>query len=184
LSVKIYYMLNNFKAKKISGDRIYLKELTLVYITEEYCNWINDPEVNKYLETRKITMRELREYVKNQINDPNSIFFGIFDVENNKHIGNLKLSAIDWKEKKVVFSMVIGNKEYWGKGIGTEATKLAIDFSLNFLNMDRIELGVIKEHEVAKKIYKKLGFKTIRIDKNFYNHDGVWCDRVYMVFKK
>lgn len=177
-------MSNNFSVKKVKSKKIYLQELTFNYVTQEYCNWINDLEVNKYLETKEVTMKELKRYVQNQINDPNSIFFGIFDINNNRHIGNLKLSEIDRKKKKAVFSMVIGNKEYWGKGIGTEATKLAIKFVFNILKFNKLELGVLREHKVARKIYDKLNFKIIRIDKNFYKHDGAWCDRVYMAIKK
>ena len=51
------------KSKILVGNRIYLKVLTENNATEEYCSWLNDAEVNRYLETRKTTIQELKEYL-------------------------------------------------------------------------------------------------------------------------
>lgn len=169
---------------KIPGKRVYLRELTPKNASKEYCAWLNDSEVNKYLETRKCNIPELKRYIQKQLDDPNSFFVGIFDKKNNKHIGNIKLEPIDWKNKKAVFGILIGNKDYWGKGIGTEATKLIVDYAFKDMNLNEIELGVISENKAAIKVYEKVGFKVIDIKKNAVNHDGVLFDDVIMVIKK
>ncbi len=170
--------------KKIAGGRIYLRELTLDDVSEEYCQWLNDPTVNKYLETRKCTMGELREFVQKQIDDPNSVFLGVFDRENDKHIGNVKLEPIDWQKKKAIFGILIGRKEYWGKGIGTEATKLTLDFAFGQLGLSEIELGVIGENKPARGVFEASGFKVKEIKEKFVNHEGVLYDKVVMTIKK
>src|SRR3989344_2262706 len=110
----------------VTGERIYLRALTLADASPEYCAWLNDPEVNEYLETRQSTISELKTYIQKQIDDPNAIFVGIFDKVNDVHIGNIKLEPIDWQKKKAIFGILLGNKNYWGKGIGTEATELIV----------------------------------------------------------
>ncbi len=172
------------KNKKILSKRIYLRELTLDDASHKYCSWLNDPEVNKYLETHKSTIKELKKYIQKQIDDPNSFFVGIFDKKNDKHIGNIKLEPIDWKKRKVIFGILIGNKNYWGKSIGTEATKLIVDYAFNELNLTEIELGVISENKAAIRVYEKVGFKIVGIKKNAVDHEGVLYDDVIMVIKK
>jgi len=122
------------KKMKIEGRRIYLKTLTRKNATKEYCGWLNSPKVNQYLETRKATIAGLKKYIEEKNRNPNCLFLGIFFKENQKpcarnfvsvwgrHIGNIKLEPIDFEDRKATIGILIGNKDYWGRGIATEAT--------------------------------------------------------------
>ena len=171
------------KEKKIIGDRIYLRELSVSDATEKYCSWLNDPEVNKYLETRKATIEDLKNYIQQRVDDPNSLFWGVFDKDSNAHIGNVKLEPIDRQKKKAVFGILIGNKDYWGKGIGTEATRLVVDHAFNSMGLEEIELGVIADNKKAARVYEKAGFKIVEIKEKAINHEGVLYDDIVMVIK-
>ncbi len=168
---------------KIIGERIYLRELTLADVTEEYCDWLNDPEVNKYLETRHITLDELKRYVQKQIDNPDSFFVGIFDKSDDKHIGNVKLEPIDWDKKTAMFGIVIGDKKYWGKGLGAEAMRLIIDYAFNKFNLKEIRGGVFSKNKSAVKLYKKIGFRVVSIKKNATNRNGELYDDIYVAIK-
>jgi len=170
--------------EKILGERIYVRPLTPEDASLEYCTWLNDPEVNYYLETRKATLEEVRAYIQKQIDNPNSIFFGIFDKGTDKHIGNIKLEPIDWGKKKTVFGILIGDKAYWGKGIGTEATKLAVDIAFGSLGMEEVELGVIGENKRAQRVFEKAGFRAVELQKKAMNHDGMLFDKIIMRIQK
>jgi len=172
------------KENKIEGQRIYLKPLSEKNATQEYCAWLNDPVVNKFLETRKTTIRDLKKYIQKQIEDPNSFFVGIFDKKIDRHIGNIKLEPIDWKRKKAVFGILIGDKNYWGKGIGTEATKLIVNYAFNQMGLQEIELGVIAENLAAIRAYEKVGFETERIEKKAIRHGKKLFDKLIMSIKK
>lgn len=151
--------------KKLEGRKIYLKTLLAKNATKEYCNWLNDPEVNQYLETKKATIAELKKYIEKKNRNPNCLFLGIFFKENQKHIGNIKLEPINFKERKATIGILIGDKNYWGKGIGTEAIKLFVNYAFQKLNLKEIKLGVILENKPAVALYKKVGFKVNRIEK-------------------
>ncbi len=170
--------------QKIIGERIYLRRLKEDDASQKYCDWLNDPEVNKYLETRKSTIDELKQYIRKQLSDPNSFFVGVFDKENDKHVGNIKLEPIDWTKKRAIFGILIGDKEYWGKGIGAEATKLIVDHAFRSMGLEKIELGVIAENRRAITSYEKVGFKTVKIKEKAVNHDGILYDDIIMVIKK
>lgn len=175
--------LKNYHAK-IEGDRVYLKTLDIENASQEYCDWLNDKEVNKYLETRQSTINDLKQYINKQLTDPNSFFVGIFDKKSNRHIGNIKLEPIDWRRKKAVYGILIGNKKYWGKGFGAEATRLIIEYAFEKLELKSIELGVIPQNKNAVKLYKKLKFRVKKIEKKVINHDGILYDKVTMIIKK
>lgn len=168
----------------IEGDRVYLKTLNIKNATQEYCDWLNDSQVNKYLETRESTIRDLSNYIRNKLRSDNCIFFGIFFKENNKHIGNVKLEPIEWDKKKTIFGIMIGDKNYWQMGLGTEATKLAIKFAFERLSLNEVELGVISENKPAIRVYEKVGFKVTEIRKKAVNHDGKIFDDIIMNIKK
>lgn len=164
----------------IEGEKIYLKILEEENATNEYCAWLNDYEVNKYLETREATIADLKKYIKGKLESENCLFFGIFYKENNKHIGNLKLQLAG-EGKTVDYGIIIGDKDYWGRGIGTEATRLVIDFSFNFLKADSIELSVLADNQAAIKVYEKAGFRIKERKIKAVNHGGKLFDDIVMV---
>ena len=156
------------KNLKIDGTRIYLKNLVEVNASEKYCSWINDDIVNKYLESKRITIEELSEYIKTKNNDPNCLFLGIFLKHNDTHIGNIKLEPINFIDKIATLGILIGDKGVWSKGFGTEALELLINYALNSLKLDEINLGVYKQNVAAIKAYEKSGFKIYTEDEKGY----------------
>lgn len=168
----------------INGERIYLRELNQEDTSPEYCNWLNDPMVNEFLETKKTTIEELKQYVKEKKENSNCLFLGIFLKENNKHIGNIKLEPIDFNNKRATIGILIGNKDYWGKGIATEATRLLVNYAFNSLDLKEVNLGVISENKAAIKVYKKVGFQIDRIEKKSTMYGNKYYDGIIMSINK
>ncbi|QEE16032.1 GNAT family N-acetyltransferase [Promethearchaeum syntrophicum] len=149
----------NKKDIRINGERIYLVPLTVEYASEKYCSWLNDPVVNKYLDTKNATIENLQKYIKSKYEDPNCLFFGIFDKKTNKHIGNVKLEPIDFNLKTAVLGTLIGEKNYWGMGIAPEVYKYLLKYAFDELKLETITAGMYKGIVGALKAVKKVGFK-------------------------
>jgi RimJ/RimL family protein N-acetyltransferase len=175
---------NDELSKRIIGEQVYLRELTIADASQEYCDWLNDSETNAYLETRQSTIEELKAYIQKRVDHPNSFFVGIFDKGNDAHVGNIKLEPIDWENKKATFGILIGNGDYRGRGIGTEATKLIVDYAFDKMGLDEVDLGVIDKNRAAIRCYEKVGFKVTGVKKNAISHDGVPFDDVLMSIRK
>jgi len=60
-----------------------------------------------------------------------------------------------------MLGIAIGEKAYWNKGYGQDATKLLLDYGFNLLNLNNIMLGVFSFNERAVNCYRKVGFKEI-----------------------
>lgn len=165
---------------RISGGRVILRPLTIKDATSRYANWLNDPIVNKFLETRSATILDLKDYIQEKNHDEKALLLGIFLKNSGVHIGNVKLEPIDMENKTAQFGLLIGDKNYWEKGFGTEVTKTVVKWAFEKLNLKKVELGVIANNIPAIDVYKKAGFKILRTKKKAINHSGVLFDEVIM----
>jgi len=163
----------------IRGKRIYLRELQPDDASEEYVEWMKDHEVTKYITARNLNFEDVKAYITEKKNARDCLFFGIFDNETNMHLGNIKLEPIDGK--KATIGLLIGNKNYWGKGIGQEAMSLALDYAFAMLGICELNLGVASEHLTAIRLYEKLGFRIEKINKGGCQFGGRSHDQLIMV---
>jgi len=84
--------------------------------------------------------------------------FALEDCSDDAHVGFVHLNDIDWPCRSAHFGIVIGDETRRGRGIGTEATKLALAYAFETLNLERIELRVIDTNTQARDLYRRLGF--------------------------
>ena len=145
----------------IEGERIYLREVRISDVNEDYYKWLNDNEIGQYLETRfqPQSIESIREYVSSLLGSCESIFLAIIVKENDKHIGNIKLGPINWLHRFADVSLMLGDKENWGKGYGTEAIKLVVDYAFSRLNLHRLNAGIYENNVGSIKVFTKVGFK-------------------------
>lgn len=166
----------------IVGRQIYLRPLEAQDLNEKYLTWLNDEEVNRYLESGIFpqTKRDLDRFYNQVIGSPNQIVLAIADKETKQHIGNVKLGQIDWVHRRATFGILIGDKQFWGKGIGTEATQLMVEYAFGRLNLRRIVLGVHAEHKSAVRAYEKVGFKIEGRFREDLFHENQYKDSLWM----
>ena len=151
---------------------IYLRPLTIDDTSEEYLSWLNDPVVTKYIETKKSTMQELIAYVREHTDKADCRILGIFVHASHKLIGTIKFEPIQWDEGVAQFAMMIGDRDYWGKGLGTLSTRLAVEYAFNDLKLKLIKLGVIADNEAAIRAYHRVGFHDIDTSRVVVRADG------------
>lgn len=173
-------MLLPDRLERIEGERVYLRPLDEKDATGRYVHWLNDEEVNKFLETREASKEDLQKYIQQKNESDESLFLGIFWKENNEHIGNVKLEPIDFNEKKATLGILIGEKEYWGKGIATEVTELLTAFAFEHLGLEEVNLGVISENNAAIRVYEKCGFEVYCVDPDALIHGDKKYDQIWM----
>ena len=171
------------KKFRYNGERIYFRTLSFTDVSIEYQSWLTDPEINFFLETRGATIKELKKYIKKYNDDPDYLLFGVFDKENNIHIGNVNLAPIEWEKKTAGFGILLGKKSYWGKGIGTEMTKLTIDYAFNKLGLVQVTLGTMFKNKRPQRTFEKAGFIATGAGKRKIKKTGEYYDEVQMIVK-
>jgi ribosomal-protein-alanine N-acetyltransferase len=105
---------------------IKLKILQTKNVTQKYVDWFNDEDVIKFSNNqfRKFTLQGQIDYVASCLKDSNKVLYGIFDDE--LHVGNICLVGLKSIHRRAELTIVIGEKLYWNKGIGTLAVSEVI----------------------------------------------------------
>jgi RimJ/RimL family protein N-acetyltransferase len=106
--------------------------------------------------------------------------FAIITREDDRLIGNCGFVTTDEVQRKAEVGIVIGEKDYLGKGYGTEAMNLLLDFGFNIRNLHSIRLLVYSYNERAIKCYEKCGFKAIGRHREAIRINGEYFDEVRM----
>ncbi|WP_096154171.1 GNAT family N-acetyltransferase [Bacillus sp. FJAT-45066] len=155
---------------------------------EKYHLWRNDIDVmaTTSLALDAYTFEETKEFVEKVILNSNSSKSYIIEMkEDNFIIGVTSLINIDTKNRNAECIIDIGEKEYWGKGYGTEALKILLDYAFLELNLHRVLLRVFSLNERAIHIYKKLGFVKEGVVRESLYRNGKWHDIITMgILKK
>ena len=138
--------------KSLVTSHLVLKPISRDHITDDYVSWLNDGDVNKYLETKgNYTIDLLTEFVENQITHKVNMW-AIHLKENNSHIGNIKIDPINTKHGYGEYGILIGDKTQWGKGYAKEASQSVIKhFFYDEYKLRKINLGVVSANSAAVK---------------------------------
>ena len=166
----------------IVGEKIYLRALERTDLEGEYLQWLNDHEVTRFMESGRTptTADALAEYYSRVAGNANGVMMAIVELETDRHVGNTKLGPINWVHRYAEFGIMIGAKDSWGRGYGTEATRLMLDYGFCQLNLNKILLGVVGDHAAAISAYEKVGFRHEgRITRLLYV-EGYYRDKVIM----
>jgi len=151
---------------------------------DELIKYVNDWEVRQYLQVfiplTKTDEINFIENVRTQMIALKEFVFGIEVIPEKKLVGTTGLHKVDWKNKNAEFGIAIWNKNYWGKGIGTEATQLLLKYAFEELGFHRIYLRVFGFNLRAIKCYEKVGFKQEGILRETLWRDGKWHNTIIM----
>ena len=146
--------------------------------TEKYVNWLNDSEVNKYLESRLSaqTPETIEQFVLNTLDSRDNYMFAIVYKKSNEHIGNIKIGPIHPIYKNSFVGYLIGDKSYWGKGLASEAVYLAAKFCFDVLSLHKVNAGVYAPNTGSIRVLTKLGFKNEACIRDDVFLDGEYLD--------
>jgi len=171
----------------LKGKRVVLRPL-LESDIPSMLRWINDPEVNQYLciytpqmeQDQKNWLERVRESQKRGTD----LVFAI-ETSDGECIGNMGIHGISWKDRTATTGALIGEEEYWGKGYGTEAKMLLLDYAFNTLNLRKIYSSVIAFNGRSRAYSLKCGYKEEGVRKDHWYRKGQYWDEILLaVFKE
>lgn len=108
------------------------------------------------------------------------VSFGICSVESGKLIGYAGIASISTLNRSGEYFILIGNKAYWGEGIGTEVTKAITDYGFNTLGLHRIELTAYAHNPSAIHAYENAGYVHEGVKRQSGFRNGEFVDKVMM----
>jgi RimJ/RimL family protein N-acetyltransferase len=163
-----------------TGKTILLRKMERADVPDKV-KWYNDSEVNKTLIlTEKLELEKTLAWFDKLADNDKRQDFIIESLETGEAIGIMGLVDIDRTHGTAECYGVVGEKKYWGKGIGTESHSLLLRLVFDTMGLHKVWAIVRTENIAILKVIEKLGFKvegTLREEKFV---DGKWID-VYRV---
>ncbi|TKI58847.1 GNAT family N-acetyltransferase [Brevibacillus antibioticus] len=156
----------------LEGERVFLRPIG-TEDTELYFRSLFNKETRMLTGTQKhFTREQIHQYIANKGQDSSSVLLLICLCENDQVIGDVQIGDIDSKNRNAFIRISIDQNAYQGKGYGSEALLLMLDYGFGILNLHRIELNVFAFNERAIHTYEKLGFQREGVQRQalYYNH--------------
>jgi diamine N-acetyltransferase len=153
-------------------------------LAETYATWINRIEVRSGLSNLGIYDRQseeawLDEAAKaNGKIEPSAAHFTIYDRRDGEAVGTCALMDIDYRHARCGFGILLGERR--GEGIGTEATRLTLDWAFSVLSLTNVRLEVMPWNAAAIRAYEKAGFGLIGRRRDALLIGGRRWDEIYM----
>lgn len=142
----------------LKGKKVYLKLFEECDIPNRV-RWINDPDIQYTLNYDIPTsISKTQRWFSNAVMNPNRREFSIFTIDEDKHIGFCGLFNIEMPVMKAELHCVIGEKEYWSGGYGTEAYKLLVEYGFRELGLNKIYGYQMIHNYGAHRVVEKLGW--------------------------
>ena len=117
-----------------------------------------------------------RQRFERRITEPENDFdmFGIM-VE-GRLVGNVQLALIDQKERRAAVGIVLGEKQVWGRGIGSTALRLLLDYAFTVRSLERVYAEVYGFNTRSRRLMERIGFQQEGILRQHEIHNGVRQD--------
>ena len=157
----------------VVGEKVLLRDKRVEDIVEDYA-WRRDPELSKLDATQPMQMSyaEYRRYALEEI-DYRSRWSKRFaidaldsgdsgDIGSGKHIGNCMYYDIDERRGETELGIMIGDREYWSHGYGTDAVRTLLDYIFTSTDLVKVYLHTLLWNDRARRSFVKAGFVEVR----------------------
>ncbi len=162
----------------IRSHRVYLGALELEHIPL-LTRWRNDPMVIAYFgRYQPISFLENQRWYERQLDDKSVRNFIV--NSDDKPIGWCGLENIDSQHGQAEVFLLIGERDYWGKGLGCEILSALLGFGFNELNLHRIYAYMLEPNKKAIRCFEKCGFTREGIAREAVFRHGEYLNMIWM----
>ena len=146
------------------GEKVRVREKRVEDIQNEY-SWRVDPELSRLDATKPMTMsyEDFFRYSKEEMQFPNyrSKRLAVETLE-GVHIGNIMYYDLNMQNRQAELGIMIGDKDYWNSGYGTDTVNTLLRHLFTILELDRVYLHTLSWNYRAQASFAKSGFKLVR----------------------
>ena len=166
---------------QIQGDRVVLRRHVAANVAA-FKRWYSDPEVARLARYQDAPMREdeVNRFFQIRALGPESLTMAIHERSTNRLVGSCAFSQLDGDNGSAMYHITIGEKDRWGLGYGTEATRLMVEHAFGTLGLHRVALSVFEFNERAIRAYTTVGFVVEGRARESVWRDGRWWDELSM----
>lgn len=167
------------KDLRIRGSQIYLRPIT-IEDTDNVVRWRNDKKiVENFIYRKKISREEHLNWLQNKVETGQVIQFIICDLQTDKPLGSIYLQNFNETTRQAEEGIFLGEDEAYGRGIGTEAAKLMLEYAFTTLKLHKLTARVLSYNQGSRKMHEKAGYQKESYLKDELFLDGKYEDLIF-----
>ena len=149
-----------------------MKEISLCVMTRALCHelfrgWENDPDI--YMDMAQFTAYQYDEAAVDRYFDakqnPSRVLLAI--MKDDTPIGEIQLKQIDRERKECTLSIHMQNDAVKGRGYGTCAERLAVQYAFEVMGMTAVNADTIVKNKRSQHVLEKVGFQFVKEENGF-----------------
>ena len=151
---------------------------------DKYYNWLCDYEVVKTLNlpayAKPVSRKTVEGYVESILESDNNIFMAIYVGDPEVFVGTLKIGAINYLCGTADIGIMIGDRSFWGRGLATNVTSLAVEYCFKRLGLRKVTAGVMGINPAMVHCFKKIGFVQEGCFRKQDFYESEFVDHIHM----
>ena len=156
------------------------KKIPPIKTLKEWVRWLNNPKVSKFSSRnfKRHSIKSQKKFIRSKIKNKRCKLFLI--KFNHYYVGIIELLNIDFENKNCEIRYMIGNPNFWGKGIATKSIELATKFGMKKLKLKTIFADTHQDNLASQKVLKKNKYSYQGKIKDFFNFNSKSKDKLFV----
>ena len=129
---------------------------------------------------RRGSVKSIQKWLEEDLESEKCQAFAIRTLDGDRIIGEIGLDGVRWTHGDCFVGIGLGEREFWGKGYGTDAMKIILRYAFSELNLQRVTLNVFEYNQRGVRSYEKAGFVHEGREREVLLREGRRWDVHYM----
>ena len=169
----------------LKGELVRLSAIDPDEFAKSFSRWNRDTEFMRLLDSNPSKLRSqkrLQKSLEEDLGDQknNQHWFTIRALTDDTLLGDIDLYIHNWTGRDAFVGLGIGEREFWGRGYGTDVMKVILRYAFLEVNLQRVTLNTFEYNPRAVRSYEKAGFRHEGRERQFLNREGRRWDLLYM----
>ena len=169
----------------LTGELVRLSALDAEEAGKTFARWGRDSEFQRLLNSnvaRMASAKNAQTWLEKELEEQtiNQHWFSIRKLDDDTLLGDIDLYVYNWPARDTFVGLGIGERDFWGKGYGTDVMKVILRYAFTEINMKRVTLTVFEYNPRAIRSYEKAGFRHEGRLRGALLKDGKRWDMLYM----
>jgi RimJ/RimL family protein N-acetyltransferase len=161
----------------LTGELVRLSALDAEEAGKNFARWGRDSEFQRLLNSnvaRMASAKNAQTWLEKELDEQtiNQHWFSIRKLDDDTLLGDIDLYVYNWSARDAFVGLGIGEREFWGKGYGTDVMKVILRYGFTEVNLKRVTLIVFEYNPRAIRSYEKAGFRHEGRMRGVLNKEG------------
>ncbi|MET7751415.1 GNAT family protein [Micromonospora sp. NPDC005367] len=136
-----------------------------------------DPDVDRLTGTHtRFSLEALERWYSSRAEHDDRLDLAIVERATGESVGEVVLTELDVHNRSCSFRIALFGRRFFGRGLGTEASRMILGYAFETVGVHRIELEVYAFNPRAQRVYEKIGFVHEGTKRDALCWDGEWID--------